>query len=115
MAKASRDEWRKLVEQWKRSGLSAAEFGAPLGIDSQSLRSWKWRLGRDQHSQARRSAGIGEVKRDKAIKFVELGASRLIGERRFELALDAGRRLYIPMDFDESALRKLLSALDPRG
>lgn len=84
---ASRDEWRKLVEQWKRSRLSAAEFGAPLGIDSQSLRSWKRKRGREQRSRTRRPAGSGEVKRDKAIRFVELGARRVIGERRFELAL----------------------------
>jgi hypothetical protein len=40
-------EWAKLVREWKRSGLSAAEFGAVHGVSGQALMWWRWRLRRD--------------------------------------------------------------------
>jgi hypothetical protein len=36
--------WARRVEQWKRSGLTAAEFGAREGFEGRQLSWWKWRL-----------------------------------------------------------------------
>ncbi len=36
--------WARRVEQWKRSGLTAAEFGAREGFEGKQLSWWKWRL-----------------------------------------------------------------------
>jgi hypothetical protein len=39
-------EWAKRVEQWQRSGLSAAAYGAQEGISGDQLSWWKWHLAR---------------------------------------------------------------------
>jgi hypothetical protein len=37
-------EWAHLVGAWKRSGLTAKEFGASEGVSAHSLGWWRWRL-----------------------------------------------------------------------
>jgi hypothetical protein len=35
-----REEWRRLVAQWGRSALSAAEFAADAGVNVKTLQFW---------------------------------------------------------------------------
>ena len=39
-----RDEWAEWIEDWKRSGLSAAEYGKRHGIAPKKLYWWSWFL-----------------------------------------------------------------------
>ena len=40
----SRDEWNELVQAWKASGLSAAQFADEHGLKAKALSTWRWRL-----------------------------------------------------------------------
>ena len=42
---ATRSVWQKRVEQWKSSGMSAAEFAERHGWRAQQLYWWSWKLG----------------------------------------------------------------------
>lgn len=37
-------EWRKIVDRWERSGLSAAAFADKHQLSKRSLSWWRWRL-----------------------------------------------------------------------
>jgi hypothetical protein len=39
-----RDEWAKQIEDWKRSGLEAADYGKRYGIAPKKLYWWSWYL-----------------------------------------------------------------------
>ena len=41
---ATRAEWGERVKRWKRSGLSAQEFGQAEGLKAQQLHWWSWKL-----------------------------------------------------------------------
>lgn len=67
MARSNRDERAKRVERWQDSGLTAAEFGAEVGVNPRTLSYWKWRLGKDDPPRRpSRSTDSGNV------SFVEL-------------------------------------------
>ena len=42
--RANRDEWRKRVDRWKDSGLTANEFVAETGINAGTLQFWGYKL-----------------------------------------------------------------------
>jgi hypothetical protein len=44
--RASRDEWRRPVDRWKDSGLTAKEFAAKTGINAGTLQFWSYKLRR---------------------------------------------------------------------
>lgn len=44
MEKRTRDEWRRQVRDWRRSGLTAKEFAASRGLSASTLAWWSWRL-----------------------------------------------------------------------
>jgi hypothetical protein len=39
-----RDDWRKRVERWKDSGLTAEQYAGELGINAKTLQFWKYEL-----------------------------------------------------------------------
>jgi len=42
--RTSREEWRKRVERWKDSGLTAEQYASELAINAKTLRFWKYKL-----------------------------------------------------------------------
>jgi hypothetical protein len=96
-----REEWRRLVARWERSGHTAAAFAADAGLNVRTLQFWKYALAREATT-----AGAGSVK-----GIVEL---RSVGwsDQRFELELPGGRRLRVPPAFDGDALKRLLAVLE---
>ena len=104
MAKSNRDEWRRRVRQWKRSGLSAREFSERAGIRAATLSYWKWRLAREE-----RESG-GSSKRSVQAALVELSPVAMTDDR-IELELPGGSKLRIPATFDAQALGRLLAVL----
>ena len=111
--RTGRDEWRKRIERWRESGLSAEAFAAELGSKPATLKFWKYRI--DQ--ETRGAAGS----RGKSARKTVLKPSSLVEVRStvsstssFVLELTASRRLQIPAAFDEHALERLLTVLERR-
>lgn len=104
-----RAEWAKRVERWRDSGLSAAEFGAEIGVNPRTLTYWKWLLrqeGRPKRPRRDRAAKAAPA----ATPFVEVRTTP--SSATFELALGNGRRLQIPPGFDTDTLTRLLAVLE---
>jgi hypothetical protein len=54
-------EWAKRVERWRDSGLTTAEFAAPVGINAKTLTYWAWTLEREAIGDKRVWAGKEEA------------------------------------------------------
>lgn len=50
---ATRSVWQKRVEQWKSSGMSAAEFAERHGWRARQLYWWSWKLGTSSSTSRR--------------------------------------------------------------
>lgn len=122
MARETRQVWAKRVERWIDSGLTAREFAAEIGVNPNTLASWRWRLGEEAGPPARQGPGTAvppfvEVITgttsggEPAAAEVEVAPS---GPEPLELVLVGGHRLRIPVYFDPGSLRRVLAALEAR-
>lgn len=109
--RASREEWRKRVERWKDSGLTAKEFAAESGINAGTLQFWRYKLRRPAPGGRRRPSGAGSL----LSSIVEVRPAAAPPESRFEIELGNGRRVRVPAAFDASALKALLAILEARA
>lgn len=101
-----RTQWAERVAGWRRSGLTAKQFAASIGINAGTLSYWACRLGREPRAvRAPSSAGRAGA----ALVEVITGVAR---DERFELTLRNGRRLHVPASFDAPALERLLGVLE---
>jgi len=107
--------WRRLVADQERSGLSVREFAESRGLSPWSLYGWRSRLGRARRG-SRKPGGEGGRQRERA---QELVAVEIVGREEggrgpsggeFELEL-GGVVVRVPRGFDESELRRLMSAV----
>ena len=51
--RVDQEEWRRRVERWKDSGLTAKEFAAETGINAGTLQFWQYKLKRGAHPAPR--------------------------------------------------------------
>lgn len=108
-ARTSSDEWKKRVERWQESGLTAEQFAAEMGINAGTLRFWQYKLNKLARGE---SAEPRRPKRSASTPpFVEVRASSSV-DAVFELELGGGRRLRVPASFDAAALERLLGVLE---
>ena len=109
--RTSRDEWRKRIERWRESGLTAEQYAAELGINAGTLKFWKYKLGRPETA----TAGRRQPKQPKGasvpLPLVEVRPAVVATASGFELELSGGRRLRIPSSFEADALGRLLTVL----
>ena len=123
---SNRALWAKRVERWKDSGLTAKEFAAEVGINASTLTYWKWRLGKEEREgqgaksnrrpkhRSRKTASVDATRGLEAARSapplveVQLAAP---AEVPFEVELPDGRRVRVPVTFEEDALRRLLAVL----
>ena len=111
--RTSRDEWKKRIERWRESGLTAEQYATELGINAGTLKFWKYKLGRpeavaDWHQPKRpKQAKAASV----TLPLVEVRPAVGATESGFELELSGGRRLRIPASFEADALGRLLTVL----
>ena len=111
--RATREQWRKRVERWKDSGLSAAEFATETGINVNSLRCWKSILNRqsDPHSEPGRLPRTAGPRPQESLPLIEVQPTAAATDKHFELQLGRGWRLHVPYAFESQVLRQLLGVL----
>lgn len=112
-ARADRDEWRRRVERWKDSGLTAKEFAAETGINAGTLQFWRYKLKRGARDAARPNAKPSADAIVSSIVEVHASASAAI-DQRFEIELSNGRRIRLAAAFEPAALKLLLAVLEAR-
>jgi hypothetical protein len=102
----SRDEWTQLINAWKASGLTEAQFAASHGLKPKALSNWRWRL----RTEPKRAADAATP------KLVQLSVADLVGSGdretgRWELTTIAGHRLRILAPVTSAELELLLATL----
>ena len=99
-----REEWRKLMAEWERSGGTAREFAERAGVNRSTLQHWKWVLERDGGGE-QRGAGLARI--------VEVRPAVMAAtDGRFEVRVVGGRSVRVPASFDGQALQRLLRVLE---
>lgn len=106
--------WAERVRRWGKSGLTAREFAAQLGVNASTLAFWKYKLGKEQRGgRAPRSALL-------PVQFVEVtgavpgGHSGAATDERLEVVCTGGRVVRVPRSFDAETLRRLVTVLESR-
>jgi len=122
--RSKRSEWEERVVQWRESGQTAAVYAESIGVKADTLRHWSWRLGREDggagsatlRATTRASPGRGKRPAKRLAKPTAPALVEVVGgrgsEARFEIELSCGRRVLVPMGFDENELGRLVAALD---
>ena len=108
--RASRDEWRKGVDRWKDSGLTAKEFASETGINAGTLQFWRYKL-RKRGARGTRQRAVGAAN-SIVSSIVEVRPAIAAEDRRFEIELGNGRQLRVPAIYESSALKGLLAILE---
>jgi hypothetical protein len=104
MARLRRDErfWKERVQQWTASGMTAREFASREGLRKERLFFWKRKL---RESSAIAVAGVSFAK-------VEIQSPRpKTASEGLEVVTRSGHTVRVGADFDEGALRRLLTVL----
>ena len=101
------EHWRRLIERWRRSGLSVRAFCDRYRLAVPSFYAWRRRL-----QQGGPLANISQP--DEAATFIPVHIQPEPADQRppLELVLASGRCLRIPPGFDPATLRALLAALE---
>jgi transposase len=111
--------WRRLLRQWRRSGLTIREFCAEHALSEASFFAWRRTLvERDQQRAGRDTLqGDHEPRRqsDERPAFVPLRVVATIAAgTAFEVVLRDGRVVRVPVGFEAASLRQLLAILEER-
>jgi hypothetical protein len=110
-----RREWAKHIEDWKRSGLEAADYGKRHGMDPKKLYWWSWFLrARAKRARVPGGAKLALLPRPQAavlpVRLRALPARRqATGEvSRVEVALPSGAVIRATSAVDAAWLGKLV-------
>ena len=96
--------WRRLLGQWRRSGLTASQFCQQQGISQPSFYAWRWEIAlRDQPATITPQASTPT--------FVKL-ALEAAAPSAVEIVLADGRLLRVRSGCDTELLRQLLRLLE---
>ena len=105
---ATRETWAARVRDWKRSGLTAADYAERERLSAGTLRWWSSRLGR--------LGRLGRLApaRTPPPPVVEVTLAQATVASPLELVLASGARVVVPVGFDETTLTRLLTVLEGR-
>jgi hypothetical protein len=109
--RTNRDEWKKRIERWQESELTAEQYASELGINAGTLKFWKYKLGRAGSvatAPAKKQRKTSSVR----LPLVEVRPAIAATASGFELELNGGRRLRIPASFEADVLDRLLAVLE---
>ncbi len=104
MARATREQWAKRVESWKRSGLTAEQFADREGLCVSTLYGWSSALQRKSVTQVP----------PPVVEVVGLAVDSAAASHSFELVLPNGVRVIVPAGFAAADLRRLFAVLEAR-
>jgi len=97
--------WRRMVRQWRSSGLSVRDFCAEKDLSEPSFYAWRRTLA-ERDAEAVRFVPVRVVPEEQPIANDNNVSSGL------ELVLRAGRVLRIGPGFDAATLQRLLALLE---
>ena len=102
---ARREQVERLFADRDRDGLTLAELARRSGIPQGTLAGWSTRLRRER---------LKDIGVEKPARFMELvtPATNAVSEARYEIVLRGERRVLIGGSFEESALTRLVRALE---
>lgn len=103
--------WRRLLRLWPGSGLTIRDFCAEHAVSEASFYAWRRTIAeRDQQkkTEPQPSHNVDES----TPVFVPLTVLPAAAEVRFEVVLQHGRSLRVPVGFDAATLRQLLAILE---
>lgn len=114
MARASRAVWEKRIQRLHDSDLTDAEFAREIGVNVNTLRSWKSKL-KAEAGRAPNEARSRSAVRAPAATFVEMrvapeGIETAAPAPVIELRV-GGVDVRVPVGFDEVTLWRVLSLL----
>ena len=110
MGRETRDEWKKRIQRWAESGLTAKEFAAETGINAHTLTHWKWKIAADLRAITEPTAKFVEVVPVDA----RVTCPPAEDAAPFEVLFADGRRLRVPPRFELASLGSLLELLGGR-
>jgi transposase len=110
-AREDREEWRRRVDRWKDSGLTAKEFAAEIGINAGTLQFWQYKLRRSE-APAKRPRPTASSERILSALVEVRPAGPVVVDPRFEIELRNGRRIRVTAEFAPAALRALVAVLE---
>ena len=110
MAREGRAIWAKRIEDWKRSGLSAEEFAATIGVHPKTLAWWSWQIGSKRPAKKKRKPKAIEVA--PAMTFVEMTHALPIDP--IEIVLTNEVRVRVMRSFDDATLVRVLHVLEAK-
>lgn len=97
--------WRRMVRQWRSSGLSVRAFCAEQGLSEPSFYAWRRTLA-ERDAATVRFVPLTVTPAPRSVSADDGSAGAL------ELVLEAGRRLRIGPGFDGPTLARLLALLE---
>lgn len=120
MTREARATWVERVERWKKSGKTADEFAAEIGVNARSLKWWKWMLGSERSSASakprakqRAATPLAKSSAITPITFVEMTSA--IATDAIEVVLPTSVRVAVKPGFDEQTLSRVLDVLERRA
>lgn len=109
---ASRAEWTSRVKRWQASGLTAGEFAEREGVNERSLAWWRWNLKRGPAPSPTAPASAFLPVRVIEAQPMPTPAPVTDG---FEVALQNGCVVRVPVKFDPVALERILAIVARRS
>jgi len=110
MRSEGHEVWAKRIERLRDSPLTDIEFAAEIGVNVNTLRSWKYKI---RHGDSKRRIRKPKPRQGKPT-FLEISASGL-GASDLELVIAEGLRIRVPVGFDNDTLSRLLSVVGQAG
>jgi len=110
---AKERSWRRLLQQWRRSGMTIRDFCAEHDVSEPSFFAWRRIIAeRDrQRGGPRAPAGGDGAKTQASPAFVPLRVISTPAGAAFEVVLRDGCIVRVPAGFDPATLRQLLAVL----
>ena len=97
-----------MIAEWKRSGLSQAEFCRRRGIKIGAFGWWKRQLGKPAGDVPKRRGRPPKV----SSRFVEVRLTGTSSASTYEVVLARGRLIRAPSQFDPQILSQLITAVE---
>ena len=106
--------WRRVVRQWRQSGLTVRDFCDEQRLAEPSFYSWRRTIAeRDQHAaRTRRRAGNGRADSRPTFVPVRVVPATSASSAPLEIVLNQVRVVRVPPGFDAATLRQLLAVLE---